>query len=42
MSSAEKSSKMLPRHNGNATIWESFALILIIFVPLTNKQPFAP
>ena len=35
--SAEKSSKMFPKDNGFAIISESFALNLIIYVPLTNK-----
>ena len=35
--STEKSLEMFPRHNGVATISESFALDLIISVPLTNK-----
>ena len=35
--STEKSFKMCPRHNGYGTISESFALNLIISVPLTNK-----
>ena len=33
----EKSSTMFPRHNRFATISKSFALNLIISVPLTNK-----
>ena len=33
----EKSSEMGPRHNGTATVSESFALNSIISVPLTNK-----
>ena len=35
--STEKSLKIFPRHNGAAAISESFALNLIISVPLTNK-----
>ena len=33
---------MFPRHNGGATISESFALDLIISIPFTNKKLFAP
>ena len=37
MLSTEKSLEMFPRHNGVAIYAESFALNLIISVPLTNK-----
>ena len=37
MLSAEKSFEMFPRHNGVATVSESFALNLIISVLFTNK-----
>ena len=40
--SAEKPFEKCPRNNGFATISESLALILIIFVLLTNKQLFSP
>ena len=33
----QKTSLLFPRHDGVATISESFALNLIITVPLTNK-----
>ena len=33
---------MFSRHNGFATISESFALNIIISVPLANKELFAP
>ena len=42
MSSIDQSIEMFPRHTGVATILESFALNLIISVPLTNKYLFAP
>ena len=35
--SIDQSLEILPKHNGLATIAESFALNFIIFVPLTNK-----
>ena len=35
--SVEQSLEILPKHNGLATISESFALNFIISVPLTNK-----
>ena len=34
--STEKSFEMFPKHNGLATVSESFALNLWISVPLTN------
>ena len=37
MLAEEKSSEMLPKQRGFATISESFSLNLIIYVPLTNK-----
>ena len=33
---------MFPKHNGFPTISESFALNLMIFVPLTNRSLLAP
>ena len=42
MLSLEKSSEIFPRHNGVVTIPESFALNVVISVPLTNKKQFAP
>ena len=33
----DQSLEILPKHNGLATILESFALNLMISVPLTNK-----
>ena len=38
--SVDQSLEILPKHNGLATISESFALTFIISVPLTNKQLF--
>ena len=35
--SVDQSLRILPKHNGLATIAESFALNFIISVPLTNK-----
>ena len=35
--SVDQSLEILPKHNGLATISESFALNFIISVPLTNK-----
>ena len=35
--SVDQSLELLPKHNGLATILESFALDLQISVPLTNK-----
>ena len=35
--SVDQSLEILPKHNGLATIAESFALNFIISVPLTNK-----
>ena len=40
--SCDQSFEMFPKHNKYARISESFALNLIISVPLTNKQLFAP
>ena len=37
----EKSSEIIPRHNGIAAMSEPFALYLMISVPLTNKELFA-
>ena len=42
MLSTKKSFEIFPRYNESATILESFVLNLIISVPLTNKQLFAP
>ena len=40
--STDQSFEMFPKHKGYAFISESFALSLIISVPLTNKWLFAP
>ena len=37
----EQTSEIFARHNGVATISESFTLNLIISVPLLNKRLFA-
>ena len=40
--STDQSFEIFPKHNAVATISEFFALNLWIYVPLTNKQLFAP